>query len=178
MAIPRQAVEAQALPADHALDQPLGGHQRDFLGRHVLLQQRGAAAVRHHHVELARRKVCVCVCGGGRRRAVRGVAWGGCGVGGVGRVPEASGCTCRTDEAPPMVTSWAHSSVGFSNTSRTRRALKGLQRGCLVGTDQHIYRPGLGTPLPWQQPIPGRRLTIPRWRRRAPSRRAAGSSCS
>lgn len=32
-----------------------------------------------------------------------------------------------------MVTSWAHSSAGFSNTSRTRRALKGLQRGCLGG---------------------------------------------
>lgn len=79
MAIARQAVEAQALPADHALDQPLGGHQRDLLGRHVLLQRRGTAAVRHHHVELARRKVCGGVEGekeGGQRGSVGGL-WGG-----------------------------------------------------------------------------------------------------
>lgn len=31
-----------------------------------------------------------------------------------------------------MVMSWAQSSAGFSKTRRTRRALKGLLRGCLV----------------------------------------------
>lgn len=31
MVILRLAVETHALPADDALDDPLGGHQRDFL---------------------------------------------------------------------------------------------------------------------------------------------------
>lgn len=45
--------------------------------------------------------------------------------------PSLSGWKCRTDEPPPMVMSWAQSSTGFSNTSRTRRALNGLHRECL-----------------------------------------------
>ena len=136
MAIPGQAVETQALPADHALDEPLGRHQRHLLGRHVFLNQRWTGVVRHHQVELA----CGNVCPRSRRDGEN------CGVcrapGAVGCcVPEASGWTWRTDEAPPIVMSWAQSSVGFSNTSRTRKALNGLQRGCLVETNKQAGNP-------------------------------------
>ena len=51
------AAVAQPLAADQALDEPLGGHQRQLLGRSALLHRQGAVSVRHHHVELARRDV-------------------------------------------------------------------------------------------------------------------------
>lgn len=58
MAILRLAVESQALPADDALDEPLWGHQRDVLGRHLRLHPRRAGAVRHHHLVPAGGDVC------------------------------------------------------------------------------------------------------------------------
>lgn len=52
--------------------------------------------------------------------------------------PSLSEWKCRTEEAPPMVTSWAQSSTGFSNTKKKCRSLKGLQRGCLGKNIQRL----------------------------------------
>lgn len=56
-------------------------------------------------------------------------------------VPELSlsAWNCRTEEPPPMLISCAQSSTGFSNTRRTRRALNGLQRGCLIWEEIKYY---------------------------------------
>lgn len=63
-------MEGQALPADHALDEPLGRDQRHLLRRHARLKQRWTGVVCHHHVELARRNVCPW----NERRKVRSAA--------------------------------------------------------------------------------------------------------
>lgn len=51
------AAVAQELATDHALDEPLRGHQRNLLGRHTLLHRRRAGAVCHHHVKFTCRDV-------------------------------------------------------------------------------------------------------------------------
>lgn len=94
-----------------------------------------------------------------------------------GFLPEASGWKCRTDEAPPMVTSWAQSSAGFSKTRRTRRALKGLLRGCLVKDKEEQMGASLFL-MTFHHMKTKHHLTILRWHHRAQCRRAAGSSCS
>lgn len=95
--------------------------------------------VRHHNIKLAGRNVCKGIEGqlsemaSARDLAVRRRR--------CGSEPEASGWKCRTDEAPPMVMSWAQSSAGFSKTRRIRRALNGVLRGCLVEDKfDHLYR--------------------------------------
>lgn len=140
MAILRLAMETQALPTDDALDQPLRRHQRDFLRRHVFLYQWRTGTVCHHNIILARRNVCRWR--GEKKLSITefqhniyynlDVMW-------WESIPEPSlsAWNCRREEPPPKVISCAQSSTGFSNTRRTRRALNGLQRGCLI--EEKIY---------------------------------------
>ena len=134
VAILRLAAETQALAADQTLNEPFRGHQRDFLWCHTFLHQWWTGVVCHHGVVLSSRNVC---------RQKNGLSSGPCFHSArylkvVTSLPEQSlsSWSCRTDEAPPIVISWAQSAAGFSNTRRTRRDLKGLQRGCLEGEKQ------------------------------------------
>lgn len=50
VAVLRLTAEVLALALNHALDEPLGRHQRHLLRLRPLLQRRRAGVVRHHHV--------------------------------------------------------------------------------------------------------------------------------
>lgn len=151
--------------------------------------------VRHHNIKLAGRNVCKGI--EGQKCSVASARYLAVMRRSCGSPPEASGWKCRTDEAPPMVMSWAQSSAGFSKTRRIRRALNGVLRGCLVeDKSDHLCRrrPTTGGFSQLHQRVfkskvkatstfthemkPGHQLTILQWHHRVQCQRATGSSCS